>query len=86
MQYIDRIGHDSLPDEGVALDSIARGIQGGTYGKVKEEIENLLSEGMLYTTMDEDQCVKVDCMSAYILPPANFILLQCSSYNCLRLL
>lgn len=55
MQYIDRIGTDNLPEEGVSVDDLARGIPGATYDKVKAEMDDLLSDGMLYTTTDEEQ-------------------------------
>jgi hypothetical protein len=55
MQYIDRVGPANLPEEGLAVDTLVRGIQGATYDKVKAELDDLLSEGMLYTTTDDDQ-------------------------------
>lgn len=56
MTYIERIGADNLPADGVAVDSIARGI-GSSLEEVAEEVDNLLGEGQLYTTSDSDQCV-----------------------------
>lgn len=55
MQYIDRIGGDNLPEEGVSVDSLARAIQGASHDKIKAELDDLLSEGMLYTTTDDEQ-------------------------------
>lgn len=56
MTYIERIGADNLPADGVAVDSIARGI-GSSLEDVAEEVDNLLGEGQLYTTSDSDQYV-----------------------------
>lgn len=55
MQYIDRIGGDNLPEEGLSVDTLARAIPGATVDKIKVELEDLLSDGMLYTTMDDEQ-------------------------------
>lgn len=55
MQYIDRIGHENLPDEGISVDTLARSIQGASFDNIKAELDDLLSEGMLYTTTDDDQ-------------------------------
>lgn len=55
MQYIDRIGGDNLPEEGVSVDALARAIQGASHDKIKSELDDLLSEGMLYTTTDDEQ-------------------------------
>ncbi|KAK9894142.1 replication protein A, subunit RPA32 [Cystobasidium minutum MCA 4210] len=54
MQYIDRIGGDNLPEEGLSVDTLARAIPGATVDKIKVELEDLLSDGMLYTTMDDE--------------------------------
>jgi hypothetical protein len=54
MQFIDRIGADNLPDDGVDVAGIANGIK-VDLGQVQEEISNLLAEGLVYTTSDEDQ-------------------------------
>lgn len=55
MQFIDRVGADNLPEEGISVETLARSIQGATQAKIKAELDDLLSEGMLYTTTDDDQ-------------------------------
>lgn len=57
MLYIEKIGADNLPQEGLPLDSIVRNVPGANMSAVEEEVENLLSEGLLYTTNDASQCV-----------------------------
>jgi len=53
MGYIERIGTDNIPAEGLYVENISRGI-GASRPQVEEEIENLLGEGLLYTTNDSE--------------------------------
>ena len=55
MQYLEKLGADVLPTDGVPASQIARGIAGTTLDAVREEVETLLGEGMVYTTIDSDQ-------------------------------
>lgn len=54
MMYIEKIGADNLPPDGLFLEEISRGI-GSSRAQVEDEIENLLGEGLLYTTSDNEQ-------------------------------
>lgn len=54
MQFIDRVGADNLPEEGISVDTLARSIQGASHAKIKAELDDLLSDGMLYTTTDDE--------------------------------
>jgi hypothetical protein len=57
MQYFERIGGaDHFPQEGVEIAAIARG-SGGNEQAIRDQIENLIADGHLYTTIDEDQYV-----------------------------
>jgi hypothetical protein len=52
-------------EEGVNVNAIVRGV-GGNAGKVKEEVENLINDGHLYQTIDDDQ------YAHFSLPPSRF--------------
>lgn len=54
MQYIERIGVDNLPEEGLNLDALSRAI-GVSLDNVRNEVQNLVEDGSLYTTADDDQ-------------------------------
>ena len=55
MGYFSRLGStDALPADGVDIAAIARSI--GVAGhQCSEEVENLISDGHLYSTTDESQ-------------------------------
>ena len=55
MVYIEKIGYSNLPDEGLNLNEIARSVPGMTYEKVQAAVEDMMSEGLLYTTGDSEQ-------------------------------
>ena len=55
MMHIEKLGADTLPADGLAVDSITRAIPGAKLDAVQAEIEDLLGEGLLYTTSDSDQ-------------------------------
>lgn len=54
MQYVDRVGVENLPQEGLSLENIARAI-GSNRQAIDDEIDGLLGEGLLYTTSDAEQ-------------------------------
>lgn len=54
MVYIEKIGYSNLPDEGLNLNEIARSVPGLTYEKVQAAVEDMMSEGLLYTTSDSE--------------------------------
>jgi len=55
MGYFSRLGpSDSLPQEGVDVQAVIRSLGIGE-NQVRDEVENLISEGHLYSTTDEDQ-------------------------------
>lgn len=54
MMHIEKLGADTLPADGLAVDSITRAIPGAKLDAVQAEIEDLLGEGLLYTTSDSD--------------------------------
>lgn len=55
MMHIEKVGADNLPPEGLSIESIARSIQGTTVQAIESEIDNLLGDGLLYTTTDTSQ-------------------------------
>ena len=55
MMHIEKLGADNLPVDGLAVDSITRAIPGAKLDSIQAEIEDLLGEGLLYTTSDSDQ-------------------------------
>lgn len=57
MQYILGLGDSTtLPESGVNVEQIARNLKASP-DSLMPHIEDLVSEGHLYTTLDEAQCV-----------------------------
>ena len=57
MQYIGRLGTtDQLPQDGIHVGQISRGTD-LDLDSVKDGVENLIAEGHLYSTIDDEQCV-----------------------------
>jgi hypothetical protein len=54
MQYIEKMGVDGLPEEGLNLETLSRAI-GLHIDRVREEVSTLVEDGSLYSTGDEDQ-------------------------------
>jgi hypothetical protein len=58
MQYLARLGGgDQLPQDGIDVSAIAQNCSGVSVDQVRAEIESLVSDGHLYTTIDDDQYV-----------------------------
>lgn len=55
MGYFTRLGPtENLPGDGIGLDAIARAV-GMPLQDVRDEIEAIIAEGHLYSTIDDDQ-------------------------------
>jgi Replication protein A C terminal len=58
MQYFGRLGGpDHLPPDGINVTAIAQNCSGVSIDRVRAEVETLVSDGHLYTTIDDDQYV-----------------------------
>ncbi|GAA5970159.1 hypothetical protein JCM11641_000296 [Rhodosporidiobolus odoratus] len=54
MQFVsDLVANGTAGDEGVNVNQIVRGV-GGPHGKIQEEVKNLINDGHLYETIDDD--------------------------------
>lgn len=64
MQFVSEqiASNKLLGDEGVHVNSILRMVE-GNQDRVRQEFETLMTEGHLYGTIDDDQCVALLSLS-----------------------